>query len=264
MAAFRIAHLSDLHILRDYRGSMLDQEPLCQPVFPVEYFRTGLREAAAEHPDLIVLTGDLVHEGTAEDYQYLRRIIEQESRGIPVLPVLGNHDLKACFYQGYLGERRDGRYYYKYESGGYRFLVLDTAEERNCHGSITAEQAAWLKEELKTPAPRGTVLLGHHPLESGSAWFHTDCPAGFAEILEKSDVFAYLCGHAHYAEIRTVQGIQQITAESFAFGVEPASPTEVFYTETRGYNTCWLEGPQVIVHPQQVFPFHSRICRIPF
>ena len=82
--------------------------------------------------------------------------------------------------------------------------------------------------------------------------------------MKNSDVFVYLCGHAHYAETRTVLGIQQITAESFAFGVETVSPTEVIYTETRGYNTCWIDGTTVIVHPHQVFPFHPQICRIRF
>ena len=264
MASLRIAHLSDLHVLRDYHGSMLDREPLRQPVPPVEYFLTGLREAVASKPDLIVLTGDLVHEGTVEDYQYLRQLIERERCGIPVIPVLGNHDLKACFSRGYLGEEQSGRYNRKYEWNGYRFLVLDTSTERNGCGSITDEQVAWLAEELQTPAPQGTILLGHHPLESQQAWFHTDYPAALADVLKNSDVFVYLCGHAHYAETRTVLGIQQITAESFAFGVETVSPTEVIYTETRGYNTCWIDGTTVIVHPHQVFPFHPQICRIPF
>ena len=138
MAALRIAHLSDLHVLRDYHGSMLDREPLRQPVPPVEYFLTGLREAVAAKPDLIVLTGDLVHEGTVEDYQYLRQLIERERCGIPVIPVLGNHDFKSCFYRGYLGEDRTGRYNCKYEIGGYRFLVLDTATERNGCGSTAS------------------------------------------------------------------------------------------------------------------------------
>ena len=83
-------------------------------------------------------------------------------------------------------------------------------------------------------------------------------------MVEESDVFAYLCGHAHYGEIRTVMGIQQITAESFAFGVETVSPTEVIYTETRGYNTCWIEGRDITVHAHQVFPFHPQICRLAF
>lgn len=53
-----------------------------------------------------MLTGDLVHEGTEEDYRYLRELIERERGGIPVIPVLGNHDFKQAFYRGYLGEER--------------------------------------------------------------------------------------------------------------------------------------------------------------
>ncbi len=91
--------------------------------------------------------------------------------------------------------------------------------------------------------------------------------------MKNSDVFAYLCGHAHYAETRTVLGIQQITAESFAFGVETVSSTEVIYTETRGYNTCWVDGRDVIMHPHQVvsrstprsaaFPFEADQLKKP-
>ena len=102
MATLQIAHLSDLHILRDYNGSMLDRAPLRQTVPPVNYVLAGIREAVAARPDVIVLTGDLVHEGTEEDYRYLRELIERERGGIPVIPVLGNQDFKQAFYRGYL------------------------------------------------------------------------------------------------------------------------------------------------------------------
>ena len=141
---------------------------------------------------------------------------------------------------------------------------MDTAQEGNGCGVISQEQVQWLAEELAQPYGQGTILLGHHPLASRQAWFHTDYPESLGEVLAKSDVIAYLCGHAHYAEDRTVLGIRQITAESFAFGVETVSPTEVIYTETRGYNTCWLEDRELITHPHQVFPFHPEICRLPF
>lgn len=81
MATLQIAHLSDLHILRDYNGSMLDRAPLRQTVPPVNYVLAGIREAVAARPDVIVLTGDLVHEGTEEDYRYLRELIERERGG---------------------------------------------------------------------------------------------------------------------------------------------------------------------------------------
>lgn len=264
MAKLKIAHLSDLHVLQDYHGAMTDREPLRQPIQPVNYFVTGLREAVASQPDVIVLTGDLVHEGTVEDYVYLRGLLEKNCAGIPVIPVLGNHDLKEAFYEGFLGKKAQGRYYTKYELGGYRFLVLDTAEERNGYGSIPDEELDWLEQELSQPAENGTILLGHHPLKSQQAWFDTSFSPRLEQILSNSDVIAYLCGHAHYAETRTIFGIQQVTAESFAFGVETVSPTEVVYTETRGYNTCWLEDRSIIVHPHQVFPFHPQICRLTF
>lgn len=264
MTELRIAHLSDLHVLRDYRGSALEGPPLRQILPPSAFFLAGLRQAVAERPDLIVLTGDLVHEGTEEDYAYLRELVEENAGGFPVLPVLGNHDFKACFYRGYLGQEKSGPYFYKYEQSGVRFLVLDTARERCACGSISDQQLDWLEEELKTPAPGGTILLGHHPLESRQAWFHTDCTERFCRILAESDAFAYLCGHAHYAEVRTVLGLRQVTAESFAFGVETVSPTEVIYTETRGYNTCWVEGRDLVVHPHQAFPFRPEICRFAF
>lgn len=176
MATLQIAHLSDLHILRDYNGSMLDRRLWRQTVPPVNYVLAGIREAVAARPDVIVLTGDLVHEGTEEDYRYLREVIERERGGIPVIPVLGNHDFKQAFYRGYLGEERTGSYTARYELGGYRFLVLDTAQEGNGCGVISQEQVQWLSEELAQPYGQGTILLGHHPFASRQAWFHTDYP----------------------------------------------------------------------------------------
>ena len=264
MATLQIAHLSDLHILQDYYGSHLDRAPLAQPVPPAPYVAAGLREAAAARPDVIVLTGDLVHEGTEEDYRLLRRMVDRECQGIPVIPVLGNHDFKAAFYRGYLGREPEGLYTARYDINGYCLLVMGTARERCANGCIPEEEVRWLADALRENSREGTILLGHHPLASRQAWFHTDFPESFRRVVEESDVFAYLCGHAHYGEIRTVMGIQQITAESFAFGVETVSSTEVIYTETRGYNTCWIEGRDITVHAHQVFPFHPQICRLAF
>lgn len=105
MATLQIAHLSDLHILRDYNGSMLDRAPLRQPVPPVNYVLAGIREAVAAHPDVVVLTGDLVHEGTEEDYRYLRELIERECSGIPVIPVPGQSRFQAGVLPGLSGRR---------------------------------------------------------------------------------------------------------------------------------------------------------------
>lgn len=257
----RIAHLTDLHVRRDYEGTMFETE-LHQRILPVPYFIAGLKEAAAAKPDVIVLTGDLVHEGNAEDYRYLKELLERYAEGIPVLPVLGNHDYKNAFYEGFLKEERRGPYYGKQMIGGYRFLTLDTAVEGNGDGLLCGEQVRWLLDELKTPAPNGTILLGHHPLESQQAWFDTDVEEGLIEALQETDVIAYLCGHAHYCESRTLGRVLQVTGESFDYGVETMGD-EVIYTEVRAYNTCWLEDQKIIVHTHFITPADPVICRLP-
>ena len=261
MRQFRIAHLSDIHVLKEYGNSFFNTH-LKQPVPPAAFFLAALRQAMRGEPDVIVITGDLVHEGTEGDYAYLHEIIRRETGETPVLLTLGNHDFKSCFYKGYLGENREGPYYRKAEIGGYRFCMLDTATEKSPNGAITDEQADWLEEVLRTPSQNGTILLGHHPLESRQAWFHTTYPERLLRTLEQSDVIAYLCGHSHYGEFRIFHNIPQVTAESFAYGVETLED-EIIYTETRGYNTCWLEGRKLVVHQNQVFPFYPVVLRFP-
>lgn len=261
MGSLRIAHLTDLHVRRDYENTMFETE-LHQRILPVPYVVAGLKEAVGAGPDVMVLTGDLVHEGTADDYRYLKEIIKRYAGDIPVIPVLGNHDCKAAFYEGFLEEERQGPYYGKQTIGGYRFLTLDTSVEGNCDGVLRGEQVRWLLEELKAPAPNGTVLLGHHPLESRQAWFDTEVEEGLTAALQHTDVIAYLCGHAHYCESRTLGRILQVTGESFDYGVETVGD-EVIYTDIRAYNSCWLEDRKVIVHTHVVAPADPVICHIP-
>nr|WP_306730046.1 metallophosphoesterase [Lactiplantibacillus plantarum] len=55
-------------------------------------------------PDLIVFTGDLIHDGSADDYQRLHAIVHtmEAEFDCHVRVILGNHDRRAAFYEGYL------------------------------------------------------------------------------------------------------------------------------------------------------------------
>lgn len=260
----KIAHLSDLHVRRDYRGTMLEDE-IHQPIFPPAYVEIGLKRAAKERPDVLVLTGDLVHEGTVDDYRFLRELINRCIPGIPVIPALGNHDCKEAFYRGFLDESRQGPLTDVRQIGGYRFITLDTATENVVDGSISEEQFEWLQDVLKEPSPNGSILLGHHPFRSQqSSWFSTSLPEGFLNYLQGTDVIAYLCGHAHFLETRTLGHILQLTGESFEYGVETqeeSSLVEVVYTETRAFNMIWLDNREITAHAHFVFPFNPVIER---
>ena len=112
METFQIAHLSDTHIRREYDAGGVMGRIFSGIENPAEGLKTALGQINAAGADAIVLTGDLVHEGESGDYRFLKEILERFAPGIPVLPVLGNHDLKREFYRGWLGEENDAPYYY--------------------------------------------------------------------------------------------------------------------------------------------------------
>lgn len=257
MSKLCIAHLSDLHVLKNYRGSWL-QEEIKLRIMPDSYAQIGLEEAAKEHPDVIVLTGDMVHEGTEDDYRYLKEMLHGIVGEIPVVYVLGNHDRKRAFYRGILDTDDAGPYCSVTECKGYRLVTLDTSVEDDGNGVIDAAQTEWLGSVLSEPSANGTILLGHHPLVSASPWYTMTTDARLEEILLGSDAIAYLCGHTHLGEVRRVMGMVQSTAESFAFGVEMEDGLEI-YTESKGYSMCRIEGKEVIVHPKQVYPCRKRV-----
>ena len=251
----KIAHLSDIHLRCKYSGTYMD-EIIRQRTMPTDYFITALKEISNADYDLIVLTGDLVHEGSAQDYAYLKELLDTYACGKPVLPVLGNHDFKKSFYEGFCQRTSDKPVYYVKYIHDYRFIVLDTSIEGEGDGYISDEQEKWLFRQLASPYKKGTVLLGHHPFKSEQSWFQTKLPENFIEKLQKTDVIAYLCGHAHFQESRKLGTFIQLTSEAFNYGVETRKQ-EVVYTETKGYCTCWLkEDGDIVSHMHVLTPYN--------
>src|SRR5690606_4128246 len=122
-------------------------------------------ESSGVAPDAIVFTGDLADLGEPGVYRDLRSLVEPlaERIGARVLWVMGNHDERAAFRRGLLGE--DGsagdllRPFDRVdELDGLRVITLDTTVPGHHHGEVSDEQLDWLAAELATPAPLGTIL----------------------------------------------------------------------------------------------------------
>ena len=77
---FRLAHVSDTHVVNDDSGAV-SQEVLAQ----------DLKElVTSTAPDLVVVTGDLTNMGTVPELESYRAAIE--SVPMPVFSVFGGHD----------------------------------------------------------------------------------------------------------------------------------------------------------------------------
>lgn len=190
-----IAHLSDPHLTTGPLG-----------VAPA----TGLHRALCRvlaldpRPDRVVITGDLVEHGTAEEYRLLREVIDRFP--LPLHLVAGNHDDSATL----LAEFGDTRFLGEathYTTGD--LVVLDSAA-----GHLGPEQLAWLDNTL---TPQATVCLHHPPIPVGIPFLDRQRLADgeeLAEVIRRHDVRRVLAGHVHRHVTAAFAGTVLTTAPS--------------------------------------------------
>ena len=155
-------------------------------------------------PELVVASGDLVDERTAEEYAHLRTILEPLEIPYALLP--GNHDDRAVLREAfpdhpYLAE--GGAYlHHARDLGPIRLICLDTLRDDSHWGAFDEPRADWLRAELAKTPDRPTVIIAHHPpFRTGMAEHDANRMLGremLAEIIRANpQVDLLLTGHLH-------------------------------------------------------------------
>lgn len=207
----RILHLSDAHVT----ASGFDEDGV-PALASLERILVDCRRL--EDLDLVVVTGDIADDGSADGCRLVRERVGAfaAERSIPHVYTTGNHDRRPGFAQA-LGTGHllpDGRDSGQLLDGcgderaavsdvnGLRVVTLDSLVPGSAHGIISRAQLAALAQTLEHPAPAGTILAFHHPpIHVPTApWMEQ---AGLHNrdelrtVIEGSDVVAVLCGHFH-------------------------------------------------------------------
>ena len=208
-ASHTIIHVSDPHFLAG--GAHLADR------FDVEQtFARTLDAIRAVHPapSAIVVTGDLTDLGEPDAYRRLRDAVEPvaDDLGAPVIWVAGNHDERPVLRRELLdAAATEDPVTGVWDLDGLRLIALDTSVPGWHHGDLDEAQLAWLKEQLSTPAPHGTLLAMHHPpLPSHLPLFdilELRDQGRLAEVIAGTDVRAILAGHLHYSTSGTFAGV---------------------------------------------------------
>ncbi|MEX1079039.1 MAG: phosphodiesterase [Homoserinimonas sp.] len=205
-----IAHISDTHLLaggKELHGSVKTEEHLRQAFAQLE--RSDVR------PEAIVFTGDLADLGEPDAYRRLRAIVEPAAArlGAQVIWVMGNHDERLQYSRVLFDESgSEAPQDRVYDIGGLRIISLDTTVPGYHHGSLTADQLAWLGAELATPAPHGTLIAVHHPpIPTPLLWamemLELEDQEAFAGVVRGTDVRGILAGHLHYSTHSMFAGV---------------------------------------------------------
>lgn len=239
MEHIRFAQLCDTHI-----GMNNGEAVMMGPVFEklpntVHSLEAALQVLAKQELDFVLFCGDLVHEGSAEDYRLFKHIVDEQLKDIPAIFCLGNHDRKKAFWEGCFGKNSESPYYVEQNIKGLRILSLDSACGGEVFGAFAAEEYDWLEKVLKEPAPQGTILVFHHPVAWDVKELSMTVAPRFRELLRESDVRAVFCGHTHENDLRFLEGVPQVTGDSTAFGCSYIGNTMGF-TDKATYNLCTL------------------------
>lgn len=192
--SFRLAHITDLHLIVDrrYPGWELTSATCLEK---------SLADLAREaEPDLIVAGGDLTNHGSLEEMEAVHRVLAGVEP--PLFPLFGNHDgseerrlqlaregkADLTFTRHY--EHFFGPPYYSFDWGGRHFVLLMDFD-RCFSPRDRRRKSAWLQADLRMQPPHREIVLVQHGPPA----------ADFLESLEEFDVRFLLYGHRHASKV---------------------------------------------------------------
>jgi len=187
-----LIQVTDTHLYADPDRRLLGLSTL-------ESLRQVLAQIGAEQPkpDLVLATGDLVHDASPAGYR--RAAEELRSLGAPVYGLPGNHDIPAamCTHLEAHGVSCAG----ELRLGGWQILLLDSVIPGEEGGYLAPAELKRLEIALRDGEGHVLVCLHHHPVSVGSAWIDTMALQNGDEFFAVLDacprVRGVLWGHIH-------------------------------------------------------------------
>ncbi|HKI88022.1 MAG TPA: metallophosphoesterase [Draconibacterium sp.] len=184
-------------------------------------YEKAVSEINQLHPDFVMITGDLVHNGKdAAEIAEFKGITAKIDPDIPVYYTPGNHDLGQeptgqsihTFIKNYGYDR------FSFKHKGSLFIGFNSSLIKNDLPELEQKQFEWLKRKLKGSKKASHVLLFcHYPFFIQSI----DEPEGYSNIslekrqkyirlFKKNHVEAVFSGHLHKNKVNNYDGIQWI------------------------------------------------------
>jgi len=202
----------------------------------------------AEHPDLVLQTGDLVHRGEDESLWKIYDDITGDMRKkIPVYPARGNHDLGGPGYENRVTEAftSGNKLFYSFDKEGCHFVSIDSFSPYK-PGS---PQYKWLENDLsKSENARAVFVFFHVPPYSVGTVHGPDLEIrkALCPLFEKYHVTAVFNGHEHIYYRTVRNGIPYVIAGGGGAPLYPIDPGLAekgdVYASVHHYCVCEISG----------------------
>lgn len=155
------------------------------------------------HPDLVLITGDLVEHPGPETYSHFRDLIEPLEAPTYLMP--GNHDdpdiMWRFFGDSGMFPTEPPHFQYVIEHNPFRILMLNSHLDNSELPSFGARRLEWLDRTLSESSIPTLIAIHHPPMKTGIGFIDMVGPEwyqGIREVLQgHPQVLKIICGHGH-------------------------------------------------------------------
>ncbi len=188
------------------------------------------------HLDLLLATGDLSQDGSAESYVYLAEKFGVMGTATFWLP--GNHDEVDVLQKQFIGHQIHAAKHVLVAD--WQIVLLDSTIRGEVHGRVSEAQLEFLDRCLRAqPAKHALVCLHHQAQDTGSLWIDQkglrDSDQLRENIARYDNIRGVLWGHVHQETHQSIGGVEWMSTPSSCVQFRPGSKEFAIGTEAPGY-----------------------------
>jgi 3',5'-cyclic-AMP phosphodiesterase len=218
--SFRLLQVTDTHLFAQPEAQLLG--------LPTQVTLSRIVDrilALSARPDLILLTGDLSQDGSADSYEQLSRLLAPLKLPIYWLP--GNHDCAETMTRSLLPPIFQAEKCFLAQ--GWQFILLNSQIPGEVAGRLSPETLAVLTQSLELNPQPTTIAFHHPPVQLQAKWLDNSAlqnPEDFFAVIDRfPQVKLVLFGHIHQEIAQERHGVTYLSCPSTCIQFAQGSDT---------------------------------------
>ncbi|WP_020410335.1 3',5'-cyclic-AMP phosphodiesterase [Hahella ganghwensis] len=214
----KIVQVTDSHLRREVDGMLLGMNTRESLDAVLE-----LVDARKERPDLVLATGDLAQDGSAEAYHCFEKKMARFE--CPVVWFSGNHDDPDVMTSAI----RNSQAFVKVKLlDDWKLIFLDSSVRNKVYGELAETELQLLKQELEKDQDKHVAIcFHHHPVNIDCRWLDTIGLKNADELFAITDQYSHvkmiLWGHIHQEYDQVRNGVRMLATPSTCVQFKPCS-----------------------------------------
>lgn len=190
------------------RGENIDEE---------EFLEWMGSLSSEQKPKFCICLGDIAEHGNESEFEDYCKFVEKiESRGIPVLNIVGNHDLFKSGWDDFSDLCFPYTSFYHFKTEAFSYYALDTGS-----GSLGPDQFKKLKRAMESDSlPK--IVFSHYPIY-GSAYYgasyyslqNEEESTRLITLFENEGVTDVYAGHVHHHQSKNIGSYTEVNFDTF-------------------------------------------------